>query len=97
MDIYHTIVRPIITEKSTHQVRFHSERRGGTYHFEVHPQASKAQIREAVEKIYGVKVLKVNTHLREGKRRRFRMHYGRTPQTKKALVILDPNSHIDLF
>ncbi len=97
MDIYQTIVRPIITEKSTHQVRFHSDERGGAYHFEVHPDASKAQIRDAVEKIYGVKVTKVNTQNRPGRMKRFRMHMGTTRHWKKAVVILDSNSHIDLF
>lgn len=97
MDIYHTIIRPIITEKSTHQVRFHGERRGGAYAFEVHVDATKPQIRDAVEKIYGVKVRRVNTQLRSGKTRRYRLHLGQTRHTKKAVVILDRDSHIDLF
>lgn len=97
MDIYRTIVRPIVTEKSTHQVRFHSDQRGGAYTFEVHPEANKAQIKDAVEKIYGVKVVRVNTQNRAGKVRRWRFRFGQQSATKKAVVILDPNSHIDLF
>ena len=52
MDIYHTIVRPLVTEKSTHQSRSGGEGSGGgAYSFEVHPEANKAQIRDASRKI----------------------------------------------
>jgi len=97
MDLYHVIIRPIVTEKSTHQTRFSSAKRGGAYSFEVHPDANKTQIRDAVEKLYGVKVLAVRTSNRIGKLRRFRWRWGRTRKTKKAVVVVDPNSHIDLF
>ena len=97
MDLYHTIVRPLVTEKSTHQSTQHSAKRGGAYSFEVHPEANKAQIRDAVEKIYGVRVLDVRTSNKQGKLRRFRYRFGRTRQTKKAVVVLDRDSHIDLF
>ncbi len=98
MDIYHTILRPIITEKSTHQSGgAASQGGGGAYTFEVHLEASKPQIRDAVEKIYGVKVVEVRTQVRQSRTRRFR--YGLTPphKSKKAVVVLDKNSHIDLF
>jgi len=97
MDPYHVIIRPIVTEKSTHLSRSGTERRGGAYTFEVHPDANKAQIRDAVEKIYGVRVLKVRTANRLGKLRRYRLHYGRTRMVKKAVVVVDPNSAIELF
>lgn len=97
MDIYHTIIRPLVTEKSSHQARSSSEQRGGAYSFEVHLDANKAQIRNAVEKIYGVKVLDVRTLNRAGKLRRYRFRYGQTRSTKKAVVVLAPDSHIDLF
>jgi large subunit ribosomal protein L23 len=97
MDIYHTIIRPLVTEKSTHQSRQTSTAGGGSYSFEVHSLANKAQIRDAVEKIYGVKVLDVRTSNRPGKVRRFRFKFGRTRQTKKAIVTVDKDSHIDLF
>ena len=97
MDLYHTIVRPLVTEKSTHQSTQHSTKRGGAYSFEVHPEANKAQIRDAVEKIYGVRVMDVRTSNKKGKLRRFRYRFGRTRQTKKAVVVLDRDSHIDLF
>ncbi len=97
MDLYHTIVRPLITEKSSYQAKQSAAGRGGTYSFEVHPEANKAQIKDAVEKIYGVKVLDVRTSNRPGKVRRYRYKYGVTRQIKKAVVTVDQDSHIDLF
>jgi large subunit ribosomal protein L23 len=103
MDIYHTIVRPLVTEKGTFQSRLsHSTSRsrparGGAYTFEVHPEATKPQIRSAIEKIYDVKVMSVRTSNRVGKLRRVRFKRGRTRNWKKAVVVLDPNYHIDLF
>lgn len=103
MDIYHTIVRPLVTEKGTHQSQQSYEAsnsrvaRGGAYAFEVHPDAHKAQIREAVEKIYNVRVQSVRTAVRSGKRRRYRYTYGQTRSWKKAVVVLKPDYHIDLF
>lgn len=97
MDLYHVIIRPIVTEKSTHQASRATGGRGGAYSFEVHPDANKAQVRDAVQKLYGVKVLSVRTSNRQGKLRRFRWRWGRTKQTKKAVVVVDRDSHIDLF
>jgi large subunit ribosomal protein L23 len=97
MDIYHTIIRPLVTEKSSFQARQSTEHRGGTYSFEVHPDANKAQIKDAVEKIYGVRVLDVRTSNRPGKLRRYRYKYGRTRRVKKAVITVDHDSHIDLF
>lgn len=103
MDIYQTIIRPLVTEKGTHQSQVsydatHSRpARGGAYAFEVHPEANKAQIREAVEKIYNVKVHSIRTAVRSGKRRRYRFTYGQTRSWKKAVVVLKPEFHIDLF
>jgi large subunit ribosomal protein L23 len=97
MDIYHTIIRPLVTEKSSHQSRVTTDERGGAYSFEVHHNANKAEIRDAVEKIYGVKVISVRTSNKIGKARRFRTTVGHARHTKKAVVVLDPGSHIDLF
>lgn len=103
MDIYHTIIRPLVTEKGTYQsarsfeVTSSRPARGGAYAFEVHPEAKKAQIRQAVEKIYNVKVIAVRTANRRGKTRRFRYKSGQTAATKKAIVILHPDYRIDLF
>lgn len=103
MEIYDVIKRPIITEKSTHQAQQSHEEthtrlaRGGSYTFNVHPKASKPQIRDAVEKIYNVRVKSVRTANHEGKSRRYRFKIGKTAAWKKAVVVLDPNYHIDLF
>ncbi len=103
MDIYHVIKRPIVTEKGTHlsttsqDATKHKPARGGSYTFEVHPEASKPMIRGAIEKIYKVKVLSVRTANRRGKQRRVRLRVGKTADWKKAVVTLDANSHIDLF
>ena len=103
MDIYHIIKKPLITEKGTHQSTVsHPETnwkvaRGGSYTFEVHPEASKPQIRAAIERIYNVKVLNVRTSNRKGKARRVRYTIGTTPGWKKAVVVLKPGYHIDLF
>lgn len=97
MDIYHIVIRPLVTEKSTHQARQNTQAHGGTYSFEVHPLANKAEIKDAVEKIYGVKVMDVRTSNRPGKVRRYRYRFGQTRQTKKAVVTVDKNSNIDLF
>ena len=103
MDVYHAIVRPLVTEKGTFQSQQSQDAtgsrpaRGGAYSFEVHPEANKAQIKQAVEKIYNVKVLSVRTANRRGKPRRVRYKRGQTKQWKKAVVVLDRDSHIDLF
>jgi large subunit ribosomal protein L23 len=69
----------------------------GAYSFEVNRRANKAQIKNAVEKIYNVKVQKVRTANYKGKHRRRGRAVGRTPSWKKAVVFLDPEFHIDLF
>lgn len=103
MDIYHTIVRPLVTEQGTHQSQQSYSQsksrpaRGGAYAFEVHPEANKPQIRTAVERIYGVRVLSVRTSNRSGKQRRVRFKVGTTRKWKKAVVVLHPEHHIDLF
>jgi len=97
MDIYQVLIRPLVTEKGTFLAGRRLERQGGVYCFEVHPDAKKVEIREAVEKTYNVKVNSVRTANREGKRRHFRMTFGKTPRWKKAYVVLDADYHIDLF
>ena len=103
MDIYHIIKKPLVTEKGTHQSQqsFTATRtmpaRGGSYAFEVHPDASKPMVREAVEKLYNVKVSSVRTSNRKGKSRRVRFKVGKTRDWKKAVVVLRDGYHIDLF
>ncbi len=103
MDIYHTIVRPLVTEKGTHQSHISHDAtrsqpaRGGAYTFEVHPEANKAQIRQAVEAIYNVKVKDVHTMNRKGKPRRAGTKMATTSEWKRAIVKLDENSRIELY
>lgn len=97
MDVYHTILRPLVTEKSTHQTQRQTARRGGAYTFQVHIDANKAQIKDAVEKVYGVKVLSVRTQIRHAPPRRYRLRAGHARDAKKAVVVLHPDSHINLF
>ena len=103
MEIYQVVVKPLVTEKGTHQSSQSHEGtrsrppRGGSYAFEVHKTASKPMIKQAIEKIYGVRVRSVRTANRKGKSRRYRYKIGKTRSWKKAIVVLDMDSHIDLF
>lgn len=92
MDDFNIIIRPLVTEQGMHFANVK-----GAYSFEVHKKANKAQIKNAVEKIYNVKVDKVRTANRPGKYRRKGRNFGETPSWKKAVVFLKPDFHIDLF
>jgi len=87
------IVAPIVSEKS------YALMEDGVYTFKVHPSASKPEIRDAVQSIFGVRVAKVNTLNRPGKRKRNRrtFTYGKRPDTKRAIVTLAEGETIDLF
>lgn len=82
------IIKPLITEKS------HEAMEKGTYTFKVHPLATKADIHNAVEEIFKVKVVKVNTINMRGKPRRLGVRAGRTARWKKAMVTLAPGQRI---
>ena len=90
---YDVILAPIVTEKSMNSM---SEKK---YAFSVHPDATKTQIKEAVEKMFaGTKVAKVNTMNLDGKTRRRGMTFGKTAKTKKAIVQLTEDSaEIEIF
>ncbi len=92
LDDRNVIIRPLITEQGMHFANVK-----GAYSFEVNKKANKIQIRNAVEKIYGVKVSKVRTANRIGKYRRKGRNSGMTASWKKAVVFLEPDYHIDLF
>jgi large subunit ribosomal protein L23 len=92
MDNVNVIIKPLVTEKSTHQ-----QTTRNAYAFQVHPDANKQQIRDAVEKIYSVKVRDVRTMNRRGKPRRSRFKMTTTSAWKRAIVVLDENSRIELF
>ena len=79
------ILRPVITEKSNDEMQL------GKYTFEVNKKATKVQIANAVEKLFEVKVLNVNTMTVRGKTKRVRYKEGKTPDWKKAIVTIDTN------
>lgn len=79
------IVAPIITEKSNDLLQ------DGKYTFKVNKNATKVEIANAVEKLFGVKVLKVNTMNIKGKKKRVGYSQGRTASWKKAIVKIDVN------
>ena len=87
------IIRPVVSEKS------YAGSSIGVYTFEVHPSASKPEIRDAVQRISNVKVLKVNTLNRRGKRRMTRgtNRVGVRNGAKRAIVTLAPGQQIPLF
>ncbi len=87
------IVRPIVSEKS------YTLLEDNVYTFEVHSNSSKPEIKDAVESIFGVSVLKVNTLNRKGKRMRNRKNntWGKRPDRKRALVTLAEGDSIELF
>ena len=87
------IIAPVVSEKS------YALMERDVYTFQVHPSASKPEIHDAVEAIWGVKVVKVNTLNRPGKYRRSRNtnRLGQRPATKRAIVTLAAGSKIPLF
>ncbi len=89
-EYYDVIRRPLITEKAT----LASE--NGTVVFEVAMDATKPQIRKAVEALFNVKVKAVNTTILKGKRKRFRGIPGRRKDIKKAYVTLEEGNTIDV-
>ena len=90
---YDVILKPVITEKSMEMMV------DKKYTFQVHTDATKSQIKEAVEKMFeGTKVARVNTMNLEGKNRRRGMVVGKTAKTKKAIVQLTEDSkEIEIF
>jgi large subunit ribosomal protein L23 len=85
------ILAPVVSEKSYGLID------NNAYTFQVHPEANKTEIRQAIEKIWDVKVLSVNTINRKGKTKRFRFTEGRRANTKRAIVKLREGDKIDLF
>jgi large subunit ribosomal protein L23 len=90
--LHETIVRPLITEKSS---AAYQDR--GEYTFQVHPDATKPQIRSAIEQLFGVKVTGVWTSHHRGKEKRMGKTAGRRPHWKKAIVTLAPGDSIPVF
>ena len=87
------VLAPVVSEKSYELLE------SNVYTFRVHPDSSKPEIRDAIENLFDVTVVKVNTMNRKGKRRRNRRSptFGRKPDTKRALVTLAEGDQIELF
>ncbi len=87
------IIKPVVSEKSYGLLD------DGVYTFVVDPSANKTEIRQAVESIFDVRVINVNTLNRKGKRKRNRRQatFGRRPDTKRAIVTLAGDDRIELF
>ena len=88
--VYRTIVRPIVTEATS---LAYQER--GEYVFEVHPEANKQAIKQAIESLFGVSVVSVNTSNVRGKTRKVGRTSGRRPNWKKAIVKLRAGDTIE--
>lgn len=91
-NLYQIIRRPIITEKGTLQ-----KEESNKVTFEVHPDANKKEIKDAVEKIFKVHVVGVATLNQRGKWKRVGRHQGQRRNWKKAVVTLKPEDQIEFF
>ena len=85
------VIRPIVSEKS------YSGLEGNSYTFLVAPAANKTEIREAIQQIWNVRVLSVNTMNRKGKVKRSRLGTGKRPDQKRAVVTLAAGDTIEIF
>jgi len=92
-DPYEILIKPVITEKAT----ILQEREEPQYTFRVRIDATKNEIKKAVEKAFHVKVKKVNTMRVKGKVKRVRIQEGKRPDWKKAIVLLHKGERIDLY
>lgn len=89
--VYNVIIRPVVTERSYDLME------QGKYTFEVAKKAPKEEIADAVEKLFNVHVLKVNTSNVKPKNKRVRYVEGKTRTWKKAIVTLAPGEQIEIF
>lgn len=92
LDFHQIILRPLVTEKGTHQSTHHN-----AYCFQVNPVATKPQIKAAVEHLFPVRVESVRTQTRQGKKRRYKSIMGKLTGWKKAIVTLNGEDRIEFF
>jgi len=92
LEPHQVIMRPLVTEKGTHQFTRHN-----AYPFQVNLWATKEQIKVAVEELFNVRVRKVRTQNRLGKNRRYKFRVGKLPNWKKAIVTLHEEDRIEFF
>ncbi|RKN46760.1 50S ribosomal protein L23 [Streptomyces hoynatensis] len=90
-DPHDILLKPVVSEKS------YALLDENKYTFIVDPRANKTQIKQAVQAVFSVKVIGVNTINRQGKRKRTRTGYGRRASTKRAIVTLAEGDTIDIF
>ena len=90
-DQHDLLIKPVVSEKS------YALLDENKYTFIVDPRANKTQIKQAVESVFSVTVLGVNTLNRPGKRKRTRTGYGKRADTKRAIVTLAEGDRIDIF
>jgi len=88
----HIIIRPISTEKSAM-----AEAERNEYTFEVGLSATKIEVKEAVQSLFGVKVQAVRTQVVRGKMKRFGRYYGKRPNWKKAIITLAEGEELSAF
>ena len=86
------LLAPVVSEKSYAQIEA-----SNTYSFRIHPDAHKTQVRQAVEELFNVKVLRVNVCMVQSKPKRRGLHRGRRPGWKKAIVQLRAGDSIEIF
>jgi len=92
LEPHQVLLRPLVTEKGVHRAN-----RNNQYAFEIHRDATKTDVRRAVESLFDVKVVKVRTQNRKGKNRRFKYKMGRTADWKRAIIELHSDNRIDFF
>ena len=91
MDPSQVIIRPVVSEKS------YALLAANKYTFRIHPDAHKTQVRQAVEELFEVTVLRVNISKVQAKPKRRGLHKGTKPGWKKAIVQLQPGDTIEIF
>jgi len=91
-NLFTVLKRPVVTERTTELREVEHQ-----YTFAVARDANKVQIRQAVEEIFGVRVLDVRTAIVRGKVKRVKRTLGKKPNWKKAFVTVHPEDHIELF
>jgi len=93
--MYRIIQKPVVTEKANSRTFEDLDEK--VYHFAVPLGANKVEIRQAVEKLFNVKVVRVNTLVRQGKAKRRGWASGESPTTKRAMVTVAKESSIEIL
>jgi large subunit ribosomal protein L23 len=89
---HQVLLRPLVTEKGTHLSTHHN-----AYTFAVNLHATKTDVKAAVQELFNVRVVGVQTQIRHGKKRRYRNKVGQMKDWKRAVVTLHPDDKIEFF